>query len=481
MSMNNQVLIRDVDRLDISERAKKAAKELVNLIDMPVVFDLDAKGNKSVAGRMPGKHNQFWVTVVNNVDKTEQERIILAHLFRGITETLRFPSLNFISGFYQRLIERNDKTTIKSYRTIISYINSFVSTIVCELFLIPYGVPTAIKTRYKKQYWLLSKLKKCATVKKRSKIVRRSGNNYIELVLESANQSRVSEKFEIEIQRTIQNLYPYQVSQLLIKDILTIKQSIQDVFSKFTQETSAKCMLELYNAVVDTFELHDKMAIIYPFAFRVNEKEELEKAEITEALSFVPEDVGDSDFFLKCIRYVNSAIVNTQEYYHYVLDKELPDVHVYLGIGKKPNAYACTKQPYENTIIIIDTLFRKVKEYADDCEIDNTITNGYCFADDYRERRLKVSLFLIALHEYAHIKNGDCDSHLHQDKEQERLADGFALETINTIIVSQYRRGDSPFDFNTVKSYVLTQFEISIVPECWKIVTSLRTDLFHNR
>lgn len=474
MSVNNQVLIRDVDRLDISQRAKKAAKELVNLIDMPVVFDLDARGNKSIAGRMPGKHNQYWVTVVNRVDKTEQERIILAHLFRGITETLRFPSLNFNSEFYQRLIERNDKTIIKSYRTIISYINSFVSTIVCELFLIPYEVSTTIKTRYKKQYWLLNRLKKFAADKKLLNRIRRSSNSYIELVLESANQSRVSEKFEMEIQCTIKNAYPYQASQLLIKDILAIKQSIQEVISKFTQETSATCMLELYNVVIETFKLHEKMTIIYPFAFRVNEKEELEKAEITEALSFVPEDVGDSDFYLKCIRYVNSAIVNTQEYYHYVLEEELPDVHVYLGIGEKSNAYACTKKPYENTIIITDTLFRKVKEYADDCEVDNTVINGYCFADDYRERRLKVSLFLIALHEYAHIKNGDCGSYLHQDIEQEKLADRFALEMIDTIILFQYRPGNSPFDYNTVKSYVQTQFEISLVPECWKFVTRLR-------
>lgn len=474
--MNNQVLIRDVDRLELSPKAKKAAKELVDLIDMPVVFDLDARGNKSVAGRMPGKHNQFWVTVVRGLDQNETERIILAHLFRGVTETLRFPSLDFDNEFRNKLIKRNKKSEINSHKDLISFIVSFASTIICECFLRPYEITTGLKTRHRNQREILNMLSLYSYRKGNLSKFKQKDKKYIQLVLHSANHARLLPDFENEIIEKIKKVFPYSVSQRMLADIDFFKKHLQKLIAEFTKENSASCMRELYEKIIERFRLKSMVKIVYPFAIKINDKDELEKAEIKEAFSFVPENIGDSEFYIKCIRYANSAIVLLQEYFHYVLNKELPDVQVYLGTGKIANAYANHIENDIGSITFTDSLFTKLKEFADDCQIDGETKNGYCFADDYRERRLKIMIFLIVLHEYAHILNGDCKTSFHQSAVLEDKADSFVKENINTIILYQYRTGESPFDPQTAKSYLFSEMEMHLVPECWRMITGLRNN-----
>lgn len=466
---NNQVLIRDVDRLDISPKAKHAAKELIELIDMPVVFDLKAPGNKSMAGRMPGKHNQFWVTVVSNMDRFERERIILAHLFRGVTDTLRFPSISFNPDFLAKIQRKRDHSKEEQYKGFIRFINSFVSTIICEAFLIPYGLKTGMSVRKRKQMNILYKLKNYASKAN----MKRSGTKYITLVMEMANQCRICANFEDEIHSSIKKDYPYQVAQQLLRDIESVKEYIQNLFHTFSKDNSAECMKGFYQFLLDGFKLGDKLCILYPFAYKVNDREEMEKEEITEAFSFVPEDIGDSNFFLKCIRYANTAIVLAQEYYHYLKGKELPDVHIFLAVGKKANAYAQSSPHQGNSIIISDSLFRSLKKMADDCDTDDKDITGY------RERRLKLSVFLVTLHEFAHIINGDCKTDLYQDWQQETKADLDAKNMLNQIIPFQFRPGDSPIDYSSVKAFAESGYETSLIPECWRILEKIR-EQYHN-
>ena len=71
------IVVRFVDQLDISDTAKGIAKELVNQIEMPVVFLIDHDLDKQYALRSQANHNQFWVLACHQKEQSEYERIIL--------------------------------------------------------------------------------------------------------------------------------------------------------------------------------------------------------------------------------------------------------------------------------------------------------------------------------------------------------------------------------------------------------------------
>ena len=83
-------VIRFVDQLDISNKAKSLAKELVNQIEMPVVFLIDHDFDKQYALRRQTNHNQFWVLACHQKEQSEYERIILSNIYRGIQTRKRF-------------------------------------------------------------------------------------------------------------------------------------------------------------------------------------------------------------------------------------------------------------------------------------------------------------------------------------------------------------------------------------------------------
>ena len=474
--MSNQVLVRDIDRLDISREARNAARELIELIDMPIVFDMDARGDKSVAGRMPGKHNQFWVTVVKGFDKKETERIILAHLFRGVMETLRYPTLKIEDSFIRKLLNQNKRNEISSLREFGSAITSFVSSIICECFLDPYKIKTGAAVRLRNQNHILKKWEKRSENKKKLSKFKRNDFKYILLVLHSANQARVSPDFDKQIISLINRKFPYNVAQKICEDIYSFKQLIQNTFSEFNKGNGAFLSERLYEKIISSFKLQTVMQIVFPFAYKIGDNDELQRAKMKDVLSFVPEDIDNYKFFIKCVRYANSAIVLSQEYSHYILDEELPDVQVYVGMGSKANAYANNDEKNGGSITFTYKMFKKLKWHADNFRIKTEIEDDSRFVSECRERMLKLLIFFITLHEYSHIISGDCNTNLHQDLEHENHANCSALIALKRIIPYQYRPGETPFDYQTAKYYVFTRLEISLIPDCMEIVNQLQRE-----
>lgn len=83
-------VIRCIDHLDISAEAKLLAKDLVNQIDMPVVFLIDHDMDKQYAIRHKEFHNQYWVLANHQEEQSEYERVLLSNIYRGIQTRKRF-------------------------------------------------------------------------------------------------------------------------------------------------------------------------------------------------------------------------------------------------------------------------------------------------------------------------------------------------------------------------------------------------------
>ena len=70
------VLVRDIERLPVSENTMTLIKELDAQIDMPVVFWIDYPGKTSDTARQRGLHNQYWVTVQPQKEQSEHRQIV---------------------------------------------------------------------------------------------------------------------------------------------------------------------------------------------------------------------------------------------------------------------------------------------------------------------------------------------------------------------------------------------------------------------
>ena len=86
MKTDESIVIRNVKSLNLEKTSEALAEKLIEKIDMPVVFEINSQKDKNYGSRHGLYHNQFWVTVKPQRERSEYERIILSNLYRGIQE-----------------------------------------------------------------------------------------------------------------------------------------------------------------------------------------------------------------------------------------------------------------------------------------------------------------------------------------------------------------------------------------------------------
>ena len=440
-------VVRFVDQLDISDKAKSLANELVNQIEMPVVFLIDHDLDKQYALRNQTNHNQFWVLACHQKEKSEYERIILSNIYRGIQTRKRFlhPVPN---PEYKASIEQIEDLKIKQerqelYCKLLHMISAFVSTIDAEMYFKPKGIevsPTQKQWLYDDR---ISRLNEYLNLQK----THRGFCWYKEVecinVIDYARIASFDESYRVGIVNRLRRIQPSSASKRCIKRLSELSRVISDAHQKYNNSTQEEITSWMIQEVVRILDLKNDVLLKREYA--LNGYFILETGEYADVYSYVPVSFDDEATIIQSMKCINECILLLQEYNATLLNKEIPDVHANIIHSDHINAYA-NKLPSGYYISFTVGLLKKVM-----CSVHNCfdkVPRRYMAAigkATVASRLTRYALFYIATHEYAHILHGDCEqAEIYQSTcnfvdMKEALADSFAREMLSNLLFMQYR------------------------------------------
>lgn len=440
-------VIRFVDYLDISDTAKHLAKELVDQIEMPVVFLIDHDLDKQYALRSQMKHNQFWVLACHQAEHSEYERIILSNIYRGVQTRKRFlhPVTNQEYEAYLNQIV-NPKVKLerrKLYYELLNKISSFVSTIDAEMYFKPKGIEVSPAQKQ----WLydnrISLLDEYLSIQK----TQRGFCWYREVecinVIDYARIASFNNSYKVGIVNRLKRIQPASASKRCIKRVSELSSLIDEANQKYSIAQQEEITAWMVQEVVRILGLENNLVLKREYALSGNFI--LETGEHANVHSYVPIDFPNESIIIQALRSINECILILQEFYATLLNKALPDAHANLIQSNHINAYA-NKLPSGYYLSFTDGLLTEVMRSSQDC-INRVPPQHIATIGEsaVRSRLTKYALFYITAHEYAHILHGDCEQttfyqptwSLVDNKEEH--ADSFAREMLSKLLLMQYR------------------------------------------
>lgn len=440
-------VIRFVDQLDISDTAKQLAKELINQIEMPVVFLIDHDLDKHYALRSQKNHNQFWVLARHQEEQSEYERVILSNIYRGVQTRNRFlhpiPSLE-----YEISLNKIENSKIKLERRRLYYellkkISAFVSTIDAEMYFKPKGIEVSSVQKqwlYENRIMLLEEY--LALQKKQRNFCWHRELECIN-VIDYARIASFDERYKVGIVNRLKRIQPRSASKRCITKLAELSQIINDAQQKYGISTQEEITAWMVQDVVRVLDLEKDVLLKREYALNGNFI--LETGEHANVYSYVPVGLADETVIIQSMKCINESILLLQEYHDFFLNQTIPDVHANLIESKHVNAYA-NKLPSGYYISFTTGLLSEVMHSAKGC-IDK-VPAQYIATIGKQAAMLRLTryaLFYIATHEYAHILHGDCEQvTLYQSTwnlidKKEGNADSFARNMLSKLLLMQYR------------------------------------------
>lgn len=440
-------VVRFVDQLDISDTAKSLAKELVNQIEMPVIFLIDHDLDKQYALRSQTNHNQFWVLACHQKEQSEYERIILSNIYRGIQTRKRFlhpvPNPEYEASINQIADPRLKQERQKLYYELLHKISSFVSTIDAEIYFKPKGIEVSLTQKQ----WLyedrISRLNEYLSLQK----TQRGFCWYKEVecinVIDYARIASFDERYKVGIVNLLKRIQPTSASKRCMKRFSELIRVISDAHQRHGISPQEEITTWMVQEVVRILDFENDLLLKREYA--LNGSFILETGEHTNVYSYVPVGFVDELTIIQSMKYINEGILLLQEYNSALLNIAIPDVHANLIHSDHINAYA-NKLPSGYYISFTSGLLTEVMRSVHKCFDKVPIHHVATVGESAIMLRLKrYALFYIATHEYAHILHGDCEqatnfqTTLNLVDRKEKLADSFAREMLSKLLLMQYR------------------------------------------
>lgn len=440
-------VVRCVDHLDISPECKHIAKELVDQIDMPVVFLIDHDLDKQYALRSQGHHNQFWVLANHHEDQAEYERVILSNIYRGIQERDRFlhpaPCAEYEKSIDLIQDKNRQDEQRKLYYELLRRISSLVSTIDAEQFLKPRGVEVSSKQKQ----WLYDN--RIMLLEEYLEIQREQPYFCWYKEIEYMNMldySRIAsfcDDYRIGIFHRLKKIRPASAAKRCIKRLTQLMAMIKEAEIKYIHNSQEDIAGWMTQEIVRILELENILVLKREYA--LVGKFNLETGNCANIYSFVPSDFTDKELNIQAMRHVNECILLIQEFYATFMNRELPDVHANLIHSHHQNAYA-NRLGEKCYISVTSGLFLQIL-HAVSTEIDKVPSQCVAILGEQEilHRLKKYAIFYITAHEYAHIINGDCEeADWYQAtwdliNKRETAADNIARSILKEVLLFQYR------------------------------------------
>lgn len=477
MKTYDSIVIRNVKSLNLEKTSEELAEKLIEKIDMPVVFEINSQKDKNYGSRHELYHNQFWVTVKPQREKSEYERIILSNLYRGIQERRRVLRPAISETYKNMLLKVTPKNTreerIKLSRELIGRMGALATTVDADLFLSEYGFVTSDMTKriqFDNRKFLLNDY--LARQKGPAKLCWFPELKWHNII----DYSRIAwwnKEYHKELARLLGMTYPKAKAKWYVDTLDRMVEMLDVTYDRYKKETEFDVISWMMKETVDIVGLNEVVELTPQYAMK---SDYIFKNGIKAPVySFVPEGIENEKSFIKAFRHINEGILLLQEYYHYIEGKKMPDVHVNLVLTDFGEA--CADGNFQKGYFISFTtgLIKNLEERT--CAVDiNSLELGEFVEilgeDEVRNRLYRYMLYYITAHEYAHILNSDCDlterSKSSTREQKERLADEQAYKMMKKILSMQYRCEQSNILAEMKKFYMNAIIDQKIFDEAVK-------------
>lgn len=442
MSNTDQsIIIKDVYKLNIRKEIAEQAENLINQVEYPVIFWVNAETDKNYAALHPHNRNQFWITIKSDTIQSEVERIVLANLYKQVQLRKRYlvvmPNKNYLST----LISTNDIQAQERLRELQNKLNAFTSSLECEMYLAKYGISTDWNVRENGFLDRKQKLEEYLEIKRKQPVFRWYREGEVQNLIDYGFYARFEQRYEYHLTKLINKIKPKLVATQYLDNIRRVKSLITEAYSRYTGDNGEDVINWMREELVGYFHLESMLCVE---AVDSRHAREMIHDRYVDIYTFVPEEYSQEELVLQSCRSVNECLGLFRE--KVFLDTHFPfaSVAVSYDTGRNISSFVSTEKKYYILLYVdfLSELEQKVRQYRPNeiaSEIQNVKGDAYV-----RQKLMKYALFFITLHEYAHILHGDCD-HLEKDEpvsdrnRKEELADRFANENFSQIINYQYR------------------------------------------
>lgn len=442
MSNTDQsIIIKDVYKLNIGKEIAEQAENLINQVEYPVLFWVNAETDKNYAALHPLNRNQFWITIKSDTVQSEVERIVLANLYKQVQLRKRYlvamPNKNYLST----LISTNDIQAQERLRELQNKVNAFTSSLECEMYLAKHGISTDWNVRENGFWDRKQKLEEYLEIKRKQPAFRWYREGEVQNLIDYGFYARFEQRYEYHLTKLIKKINPKVVSEHYLNDIQWVKSLITEAYSRYTGDNGEDVINWMREELIRYFHLESMLCVE---AVDSRHARKMIHDRYVDIYTFVPEEYPQEELVLQSCRSVNECLGLFRE--KVFLDTHFPfaSVAVSYDTGRNISSFVSTEKKYYILLYVdfLSELEQMIRQYRPNeivSEIQNVKGDAYV-----RQKLMKYALFFVTLHEYAHILHGDCD-HLVKDEpvsdrnRKEELADRFANENFSQIINYQYR------------------------------------------
>jgi hypothetical protein len=437
----NDPLIKDPDKLPISPEIKTIIRDLVDRIEYPVVFWLNARTDRNYATTHRENRNQLWVTITPETDPEDIGRVVLTELYFWVMQqkrTVIAQPFYYISGLDLQFLAIDQ---------LANDINSMVLSVESSLYLKQYGIVPTLATK-ENAIQRVNSLLASGTNNGRQKNYYRD----VKTILDTAYCAWRNPGYKHSFEASMLKICPLETAMRYVRMMYQIIEVIESVAAKYQEDTSNERMKQMTENIIIILGLQKIMHVAPYNARRTVASIDGEDFEI---YNYVPDDWENALIILQCVRYANECLANLRECHG--LD-DGPVAEITVSNNPVKNAYAYGNSQCGYGILLTRNLIMAMKECAESNH--SILVKAGMEETESQQKLLKYAVFYLTLHEYAHILFHDCDQiNDVSDEERDRRehqADEFANLWFPFVVRFQHRQETlAEFENNCVHDHMV--------------------------
>lgn len=449
MKNSESVLIRSIDFLGVNNETKQIAEKLMAQSDMPLVFWMDSELPRNMRARHPEQKNQFWITVQPQADEQERRRLILSGIYGAIQEKKRYWHVEVVSEYRDKLRMENDRAHIIALHELMGRLGSLATSLDIEWFLAHYGIstkPEVYQFGFRKYKEMLRNYSRRFKSRKGLASVKWYREREVHHLITLGNFYRRGREYRRDLKPLLE-----KIDKQYINDVEWVAKAIVNLRTEYNGTNGNQLTERFMRQIIARFHLEDKIFLQISEAYKGSYP--LNNGKMVSIFSYIPEDWPNQVQLTQWIRLARNFICIYRESKMY----KVPDITVNLLDTDSCNSFAdgTAENGYSISFTagIINTVNEALKKWNVLAEIGSMIS-GFGREETYKQL-LRMIIYFITAHEYAHILLGDCDQSaqykadmLTETEEMrtmmERNADSKAIQMIKVVIKLEHRFPPSP-------------------------------------
>lgn len=447
ISTTDSTVYRHIEQLKLRPEIEKLAKELINQIDMPVVFEINYQGDHDYGRRHPVYHNQFWVQIRTQDETSEFERLVLHLLYMGVLERRRIvmPMVLDKHKIYleslENEIEREGR--IKGCKNMLGGLVSLAVTMEANLYLKQYGIDTSSKVKEEKFLVIYHSLQDYIKIQSEKFGFCWYDETALSNIIDMSRICWMNKRYHNKIQQVMKKIKPRKESERYIYLLNRLTKMLYEISNDYESEIITDVSSSIVERAFEILQMN-KFSYLKKEYYMRRECEDFDGTK-TVRYAFIPEDIDRKEELIRGLRYLNTGLLLLEEYYGYFREMQIPDPHVSILKSDTIQGWADGNKEKGYHITITTGLILLLYDTAKRVDLLDLNLESCRLAisdEEIRDRLYRYALFYVIAHEYVHILHGDCDKsvdNINEKMEQEENANKGAYYLVKKLLFMQYR------------------------------------------